>query len=148
MTNENEQWEKPPRLELYVRSLAPRDIRESQDQIFETLQSLEEADRISEFEVVVCGDCICPSSPTAATTIGQRLLDCYESINEWASEADRELVGFEKRETSSMIRETTVESISFPKILLVEIRDGSVSFVAPSKSETEKTTVLDRLAMY
>lgn len=148
MTSENERREKPPRLELYVRSLAPRDIRESQEEVFETLQSLEETGRISEFEVVVCGDCVCPSSPTAATAIGQQVLGCYESANEWATESDRELVGFEKRETKSMLRETTVEGISFPKLLLVEIRDGSVSFVAPSKSETEKTTVLDRLAMY
>ena len=148
MTNKNGDGTPSPRIELYVRSLSPTDIRETQEQVIEQLTSLKTDGHIEEFEVVVTGTCVCPSSITAETAVGQRLLDRYETVEDWATEHDRELVGFEHREAKSTFLETQLSGISFPRMLLVEVRDGAVHHVAPSKNGTETTSVQDRLETY
>lgn len=143
-----EEKRRPPRLELYVRSLAPMDIRETQEQVVKRLQSLESGGQISEFTVTVCGESICSASTTVETDIGRQLLDCYKSADEWATEHDRELLGFERHETKSQLAGTAVTGISFPRLLLLEVDNGRVEYVAPSRNGTETTSVLERLETY
>lgn len=137
-----------PRIELYVRSLAPTDIRDQQEAVLERLEQLDTNDTITEFEVVVCGETVCPSSVTAGTEIGQRLLARHRAAKQWAEEHDRELVGFEQHGTNSTIAGTTVTGVSFPRMLLFEFRDTSLSFVAPSKDGSGTTSVSERLGSY
>lgn len=148
MTDDSDREELPPRIELYVRSLAPADIRETQEEVLERLQALEADGQIAEFEVVVCGEAVCPSSVTAETAIGRRLLDRYRSATEWANEHGRELIGFESRETESEIAGTAVTGVSFPRLLLVELDGGDVEYVAPSRDDSETTSVQDRIERY
>lgn len=137
-----------PRLELYVRSLAPTDAREPQERVVERLQTLDERDRIAGFEVALCGECVCPSSVTAGTDAGKRLLDRYDAFETWADEHDRGLVGFEHKDTQSLLTDTTVTGIVFPRMTLAEYRDGQLTYVAPSSNGAEQTSVLDRLDSY
>jgi hypothetical protein len=143
-----EQSTHSPRIELYVRSLAPTDIRDQQEAVLERLEGLDTNDMITGFEVVVCGETVCPSSVTAQTEIGQRLLARHRAAKQWAEENDRELVGFEKHGTNTTIAGTTVTGVSFPRMLLFEFRDSSLSFVAPSTAGSETTSVCERLDAY
>jgi len=137
-----------PRIELFLRSLAPATSREQQERIVERLRTLDEENVIRGFEVVVCGDCVCPRAATADTEPGERLLNSYEAFEAWAEDRDRELSGFERRDTRSILTGTTVTGIVFPRVVLAEYRDGDLAFVAPSADGTEETSVSDRLSAY
>jgi len=140
--------QKPPQIELYVRSLAPIDIRDRQESVIDRLDELAERDRIEEYEVILCGDCVCASLTTAKTTVGQRLLDRYASFEEWATTRDRSLVGFVEHDTESSLSRTNITGIKFPRLALAEYRGGNLSFVAPSHNGTENITVIDRIEEY
>jgi hypothetical protein len=137
-----------PRIELFLRSLAPTDARDQQEQVLDSLQTLEADDQIKGFEVVLCGDCVCPSSATAETEVGERLLRRYRTFEEWADDHDRDLTGFDQQNISSLLTGTTVTGIVFPRIAIAEYRDGDLAFVAPSSNGVERTSVTDRLADY
>lgn len=137
-----------PRLELYVRSLAPTDARESQERVVERIQRLAEHDRIAGFEVVLCGDCVCPTAATADTEPGSRLLSRYDTFESWADEHDSELVGFEHKDVRSLLTDSNVTGIVYPRMTLAEFRNGALTYVAPSRNGTERTSVLDRLETY
>ncbi|WP_246985302.1 HTH domain-containing protein [Halorientalis marina] len=137
-----------PRIELFLRSLAPATGRDGQERIVERLRTLDEENVVRDFEVVLCGECVCPQAATAETEPGERLLTSYEAFEAWADDRDRELSGFEQRDTKSILTGTTVTGIVFPRVVLAEYRDGDLTFVAPSADDTEKTSVSDRLSAY
>ena len=137
-----------PRIELFLRSLAPATGREGQERIVERLRTLDEEGVIRDFEVVLCGECVCPRAATAETGPGERLLNSYDAFEGWADDRGRELSGFERRDTKSILTGTTVTGIVFPRVVLAEYRDGALTFVAPSAADTEKTSVSDRLSAY
>ncbi|WP_247006084.1 HTH domain-containing protein [Halorientalis litorea] len=137
--------ERPPRAELFVRSLAPTDARDQQEQVVERLRTLDAEGRVSTLDVRLCGECVCPESVTAETEPGRRLLDRYEAFRQWADERGRELVGFEERDTKSLLTGSRVTGIVFPRIVLAEYRDGDLTHVTPSRNGTERTSVSDRL---
>jgi hypothetical protein len=140
--------ETAPRIELYLRSLAPTAGREEQERIVEQLQSLDESGRIRGFDVVLCGECVCPESATAETDPARKLIEQYRQFVDWADDRDRDLVGFEERDTKSMLTGTTVTGIVFPRIVLAEYRDGALTYVAPSRDRQSRTTVRDHLETY
>jgi hypothetical protein len=137
-----------PRLELFLRSLAPSTGREQQERIVERVRTLDDEDFVRDFEVVLCGECVCPRSVTAETEPGERLLNSYERFTEWADETDRELVGFEERDTKSILTGTRVTGIVFPRVVIAEYRSGELAFVAPSRDGGSETAVTDRLSAY
>jgi hypothetical protein len=139
-----------PRLELFVRSLAPTVGREEQERVVRRLRDLDEQARIEGFDLVVCGDCVCPAAETARTEAGQRLLGSYEAFEDWARARSRDLVGFEHREVESTLigSPEPVTGVVFPRMALAEYRDGSLAFVAPSANGVERTSVADRLERY
>lgn len=137
-----------PRLELYLRSLAPTKTRDSQEQILRQVQRLDDQDRISGFEVVLCGECVCPSLKSAETEVGQRLLRRYDEFERWAEQHERDLVAFQQRNRKSMLTDTSITGVKFPRITIAEYRDGELDFVAPSSNGTEETNVTDLLETY
>lgn len=138
----------PPRLELYLRSLAPATGRDQQDRVVRRLYDLDDSGRIKGFDVRLCGDCVCPRAETARTDPGRQLLRRYERFEEWADDAGYDLAGFERREVESMLTGTTVTGIAFPRMSLAEYRGGSLTFVAPAADGSETVTVQDRLDEY
>lgn len=85
---EDQAIDDPPRVEAYVRSLAPTEIRDKQELVLERLTHLDADDTIANFEVVICGETVCPSSVTAETDIGQRLLARHRTAKQWAEDRD------------------------------------------------------------
>ena len=140
--------DRPPRIELYVRSLAPAEGRKRQEAVVERLRALDADGHIAGVEVVLCADCVWPSLGTAETDVGRRLLRRYDAFREWAEARGRELVGFRRRDADSLLTGTAVTGIVFPRLALAEYRDGDLAFVAPSANGTEQTTVSDRLDVY
>jgi hypothetical protein len=140
--------EAQPRVELYVRSLAPTDGRAEQERVVRLLRDLEASGRIAEFELVVCGDCVCPSLLTAQTDLGRRLLGRYREFEQWAEQRGRRLVGFEHRHVDSELRDDSVTAIHFPRLALAEYRDRDLTFVAPSRTDGTASTVTGRLQQY
>ena len=138
----------PPRLELYLRSLAPATGRDEQDRVVRRLYDLDDDGRIKGFDVRLCGDCVCPRAETARTDPGRRLLRRYERFEEWAEEAGYDLAGFERREVDSVLTGATVTGVAFPRMVLAEYRGGSLTFVAPATDESGTVTVRDRLGEY
>lgn len=137
-----------PRVELYLRSLAPVTARDQQNEVVTQLQELDSNGCIRGFDIILCGDCVCPESATARTQPAKRLLERYEQFQAWATKKGRTLVGFEERDSSGLLTGTSVTGIVFPRITLAEFRGGSLSFVAPSATEETQTTVRDRLTTY
>lgn len=137
-----------PRVELYVRSLAPTNGRTEQERTVDRLRSLDDRGEIKGVDIRLCGDCVCPSLNTATTDVGELLLDRYSTFQGWAEQAGRELTGFERQQTESLLTGTTVTGISFPKLTLAEFRGGSLTFVAPSADGDSHTSVSERVDTY
>lgn len=138
----------PPRVELYLRSLAPTASRAPQDEIVRRLEDLEAAGKIRGYTVRLCGDCVCPEAATADSEPGRRLLSRYRSFEAWAGEHDRELSSFEERDIDSLLTGTSITGIVFPQITLAEFEDGDLTFVAPSSNGADETSVRERLERY
>lgn len=137
-----------PRVEVYLRSLAPTTARDEQERVLARLERLEARGDVAGYSVELCGECVCRSSVAARSTVGRRLLERYEQFAAWAAERDRELVGFDRLDTTSLLTGTEVTGVVFPRLTVAEFRDGELDFVAPSTNGTATTTVLERLERY
>lgn len=129
-------------VELYVRSLAPRASRDSQESL---LDRLRRAPAVDSTEVVVTGEQICPGTLAAGTEIGQLLLEKYERFEEWADATDRSLPAFTRKTGRSLLTGDSVSGICFPDRVLAVYRDGDLSFVAPCRAGDRAWTVQERV---
>lgn len=136
--------EEPPRIELYLRSLAPDTARDEQDRVVERLRRLDERGCLRSVDVYVTGTGVCGSTAAAETDPGQFLLGRIDRFESWADEQDRSLCGFDKQCVDSSLIGETVTGITVPRIVLAEYVDGDLEFVAPSRGSAV-TTVADRL---
>jgi len=133
-----------PRVELYLRSLAPETARDEQDRVVERLRRLDERDCVRSVDINVTGTGVCESTAAAETDPGRFLLDRIDRFESWADAQDRTLCGFRRQCVDSSLVGDTVTGITFPRIALAEFVDGDLQFVAPSKGSAV-TTVPDRL---
>jgi hypothetical protein len=129
-------------VELYVRSLAPRAARSSQESLLERLRR---ASAVDSTEVVVTGEQICPETLAAGTEIGSLLLDRLERFEAWAAGTDRSLVGFTRKTGRSLLTGESVSGVCFPDRVLAEYRDGDLAFVAPCRADGREWTVGERV---
>jgi len=131
------------RLELFVRSLAPETARPQQEAVIERLRALADAETVTDTELHVTGDCVCPSTVAAETETGRFLLDRYEAFTEWADDADAELLGFQDRCVESSMTGQTVTGIQFPRLILAVYVDDTLQMVAPAVVDGTELTVAD-----
>jgi hypothetical protein len=129
-------------VELYVRSLAPRAARSSQESLLERLRR---ASAVDSTEVVVTGEQICPETLAAGTEIGSLLLDRLERFESWAAGSDREIAGFTRKTGRSLLTGESVSGVCFPDRVLAEYRDGELAFVAPCRADGREWTVAERV---
>jgi len=66
--------ESPLRAELFVHSLAPAPNKRCQDELIERLDTLVDAEQLSEIELLVWGDSICTDSTLAGMGYGERII--------------------------------------------------------------------------
>lgn len=121
----------PPRIEVFVRSLAPDTARPQQDDLIQRLQALASENEIESIDFYVTGDCVCESTAAAETDTGQFLLDRFQQFEAWASESGVDLVGFRERCVDSALSMTTVTGHQFPRITIAVFVDDELSLVTP-----------------
>jgi hypothetical protein len=144
MTTDREQGR--VRVELHVRSLAPRAGGRQQDRVIDRLDHLESVGRVDEVAIDVWGRQVGLSSAAARTDAGRYVLDRVESFREWAAETGRSIESFfETRRVESEITDEKYVALVLPSLSLAEYRDGDLAYVAPCSDGGEVTTVPDRL---
>jgi acyl dehydratase len=144
MTAEREQGRL--RVELHVRSLAPRAGKRQQERIIDRLGRLASAGRIDELSVDVWGRQVDPSSAAAQTDAGRYVLDHVDAFRAWAEETGRSVESFfETRHVDSAITDEQYSALVLPTLTLAEYRDDELAYVAPCRDGDEITTVADRL---
>lgn len=82
-TNESMDETQPPRVELYVRSLAPCESRAAQDAIVERLLALERKGVVDEVDLTVWGDAVCLDGASARVGLGEAIADRIRTFHEW-----------------------------------------------------------------
>jgi hypothetical protein len=134
------------RVELHVRSLAPRAGRRRQNAVIDRLDDLESAGRIDEFAVDVWGRQVGLSSAAARTDAGRFVLDRVAEFREWADETGRSVASFfETRRVDSELSGDQYTALVLPSLTLAEYRGGDLAHVAPCSDGGEVTTVSDRI---
>lgn len=134
------------RVELHVRSLAPRAGQRQQDSVIERLDRLESGGLVDEFSVDVWGRQVRLSSAAAQTDAGRFVLDRVDAFREWADDTGRSVASFfETRRVESAITDEEYVALVLPSLTLAEYRDGDLAYVAPCTDGDEVTTVADRL---
>lgn len=135
-----------PTVELYVRTLAPRAVRDRLERIVARLEDLESADAIGEFSVRVTGKAI-PATPAGTVTdYGAFLCNRVAVFHEWADRTGRSIERcFERRSVHSQFTGDDYDAIVWPELLLAEYVDRDLRFVAPCRDDGETVTIEERL---
>jgi hypothetical protein len=135
-----------PRLELYVRSLHPDGAHERQEAAIETLERLDEDDRIADFSVVVWGKQVAPETAASRTREGEFMLNRIAEFKQWALSNGVSLESFyQERRVDSPVSEDPHTVVTLPVMGLAEYRDGELEHVAPCTDGDAVHTVTDRL---
>lgn len=134
------------RVELYLRSLAPRATYERQETVLDRLDALAEQGRVESVSSTVWGDRICPSAALNHET-GHAVLDDIGRLRAWADEHDASLAPFfEEREVNSLAERA--HTVIVPPVLCLTIHDGEgIRGVFPCVRGTETHTVADGLEL-
>lgn len=135
-----------PRIEVFVRSLAPDTARPQQDNLIRRLQGLETRGDIESVDLYVTGGCVCESTAAAVTDTGQFLLGRFERFDAWADEFGVELVGFRDRCVDSAMSNATVTGHQFPRIAIAVFSDGDLDLVTPFAEADTQHTVAELVA--
>jgi len=145
-TMTSERHQSRVRVELHVRSLAPRAGKRQQERVIDRLDRLESAGHVDELSVDVWGRQVELSSAAARTDAGRFVLDRVDAFREWAAETGRSVESFFRtRRVESTITDESYAALVLPSLTLAEYRDGDLAHVAPCTDGDEVTTVADRL---
>ena len=136
-----------PRIEIFVRSLAPDTARPQQDNLIRRLQGLETKGDIESVDLYVTGGCVCESTAAASTDTGQLLLNRFKRFEAWADDIGVELVGFRDRCVDSAMSMTTVTGHQFPRIAVAVFSDGDLDLVTPFAEADTQHTVAELVAV-
>jgi len=132
--------------ELYVRSLAPRGVRERQAAVLERLETLVDHGTIADYTVHVCGRELPASPAEAVTEFGTFLLNRIAVFTEWADRNGWTLDSlFETERIESRITGQKHERVEMPVMLLAEYEGRDLRFVSPCSNEATNWSVVDRL---
>ena len=121
---------------------------DEQPRLANRLQDAVERGTVRTFDMFRCGDCASGPTGRPQRSVQALLQRRYRAFQRWADEHNRELVGFEREQVSSMLTGEPGERIVFPDSTLAEYRNGKLTFVAPSRGESGLTTPLDRVRTY
>lgn len=134
------------RVELYVRSLVPRQNRSRQSTVLNQLKSLSIEDKIVDYDLVVCGKRLPANPGDARTTFGTYLLNRITVFELWAAQNDISLNAlFDRRRIDSTITGETGTELVFPTMVLAEYEGTDLRFVTPCETADRTWRVTDRL---
>ena len=123
----------PPRIEVFLRSLAPPiGVREQQETLLERLRTFERRGVIASVEVSVWGDAVCPDGCCSETPAGREVLDRTRRMRRWAREADGDVrTTFEEKRVSSSVTDERFRRIVLPRVAVGVHRDDDLELVVP-----------------
>lgn len=134
------------RIELYVRSLSPRESRRTIEVVVERLERLVETDVLAGYRVIPTGAELPPTPADAVTEYGEFLLHRLAAVEEWAAASGRSLGSLiERRTVSSAFTGEDHDALVMPTMLMAEYAGTALRFVAPCWTDGERVTVRDRL---
>lgn len=134
------------RVELYVRSLAPRAPRDRLERAVARLDDLEEAGRVGDVSVRVTGKAIPATPADTVTDYGAFLYNRVAVFREWAERTGRSIdVRFERRSVHSEFTGDDYDALVWPDLAMAEYVGGGLRFVAPCRDDDVGVTVEDRL---
>jgi len=134
------------RVELYVRSLAPRESRRTVERVVERLDRLADDGAIAGFRVVPTGAELPPTPADAVTEFGEYLLHRIAVFDEWARVTDRSLGAlFDRRAVTSAFTGEDHDAIHMPTMVMAEYAGTALRFVSPCTEDGERVTIRDRL---
>lgn len=134
------------RIELYVRSLSPRDSRRRIEAIVATLDRLVDAGTLAEYRVLLTGAELPAAPADAITGYGSYLLNRVAVFQEWATATGRSLDAlFERRTVDSAYTGEEYDALVAPTAVMAEYEGGDLRFVAPCDEDGEHVTIRERL---
>lgn len=134
-------------VELYVRSLSPRECRGRQAAVVSRLARLEVDGQVDDHTVDVWGRQLAVED-AHRTASGRRIRDRIEAFRAWADTHGRSVdPHFPVETVSSELLGEEYSRITFPTMALAEYEDGNLRFVSPCTDDGGVVcTVADRLA--
>lgn len=149
-SEETEDHDEPPRVELRVREPTPADVYDRQAAVYERLRQLREAGKVSDVSVEVWGRRVRVGDDADAAEIddgAQSIRDTYRAFEEWAARSGHALTpAFDTRECGTIASNGKCEVIVFP-VMCLAIYDGeAVQAVFPCSTGDDVRTVEDGLA--
>ena len=134
------------RVELYVRSLSPRESRRKIERVVERLERLVEDGVIADYRVVPTGAELPATPADAVTAYGEYLCRRLDVFEEWAAASGRSLGSvLERRTVDSAFTGEVHDALVVPTMLMAEYDGTALRFVAPCDADGERVSVMDRL---
>lgn len=134
------------RVELYVRSLSPRESRRAIERVVGRLDRLVDERAIADVRVVPTGDALPPTPGDAVTEFGEFMLHRIAVFQDWARATGRSLgCLFDRRTVSSAFTGEDHDAIHMPTMVMAEYAGSALRFVSPCVADGERITVADRL---
>ncbi|EMA23776.1 HTH domain-containing protein [Haloarcula argentinensis] len=135
----------PVRVELFVRSLCPKDATQQQHYVLDRLQALEDAGRIEDLSILIWGRRIEPRL-AQRTAEGRHLLERLSMFEQWERDSDASLDAFDwEHPLTNMVSDDSVSVITLPTLALAEYVDGDLQHVAPCTRDGTVHRVADRV---
>lgn len=134
------------RLELYVRSLAPRGRRSHQAAVLDRLKTLSMDGEIADYSVYVCGKRLPANPENTRTALGDYLHNRIAVFELWAAKNGIPLDSvFRRQRIDSTLSGESDPELVVPTMLLAEYEGSSLRFVAPCETNSRSWTVAERL---
>jgi hypothetical protein len=134
------------RIDLYVRSLSPRESRRQIEHVVERLERLVADSVLAEYRLIPTGAELPATPDDAVTEYGEFLLHRIGVFEDWAAANGRSLGKlFERRTVFSRFTDEEHDAVSMPTMVMAEYDGTSLRFVAPCQDGAERVSVLDRL---
>lgn len=133
-------------VELFVRSLSPRDSRRRIESIVDRLDALVAEGAVDHYRVRPTGTELPATPADAITEYGTYLLGRVAAFQEWARATDRCVEAlFERRTVSSQFTGDEHDALVLPTVVMAEYEGRNLRFVTPCVDDGENTTVRGRL---
>lgn len=133
----------PPRVEVFLRSLAPPiGVREQQERLLERLRTFERRGVFESVEVSVWGDAVCPDGCCAETPAGREVLEQARAMKRWAREADADIeTTFEEKRVASSVTDERFRKIVLPRVAVGVHAGDDLELVLPCRVGEETLPV-------
>lgn len=133
-------------IELYVRSLSPRESRRRIESIACRLDTLVDDGAVAHYRVLPTGRELPARPADAVTDYGRYLLRRVAAFREWAAETGRCLdAQFERHTVESSFTGESHDALVVPTVVMAEYDDQDLRFVTPCGDGSDHLTVQDRL---